>query len=281
VITPATRGVAFAWPHPGVTAVELWDVVVGGATLFARRDEPSFYASLATAVRSLRDGAAVRATGEALSAMAWDSVALVGGAVDESRARDAFDAAGVALDVVSDDPFFAASHGREALAEEHASYADAIVLDVGQTAVKAWGPAGRVRRPRSTAVVSDAALSWPSTDPARAALVDELAGVVVDACQGQAPSFLLLGVPCEVLASGGAITLGASTYPLAGDAVTLLRAVLDRAGHGAIASAVVNDAVLAAWAIGRRSPTRARARLVLTVGLGVGAALLAPAPAAP
>lgn len=38
-----------AWPHEGIVPIELWDVMVGDASLFARRDEPTFYASLVTA----------------------------------------------------------------------------------------------------------------------------------------------------------------------------------------------------------------------------------------
>lgn len=282
--TPAKIGAVSAWPHPGVTAVELWDVVVetreARATLFARRDEPTFYASLATAVLALRRGEAAREGRAPHAPLAWDSVALVGGALDEARARDAFDAARIQLDVVSADPFFAASHGREALSEQSKWYADAVVVDVGQTAVKACGPSGRIRRARPGPPFDAAAASPAETSAARAELVEEVAAVVLEACRDRSPSFLLLGVPCEVTPRDGTVDLGASTYPIAGDALPLMRAVLARAGHPAVGSAVANDAVLAAWALGIRSPSRARTRLVLTVGLGVGAAVVDRAPPA-
>lgn len=260
-----------AWPHEGIVPIELWDVRVGDASLFSRRDEPTFYASLVTAVLALRAGKAVREGGARLPATGWDAVALVGGALDESRARDAFDAAGVALDVVSADPFFASSHAREVLAAEGPAYADAVVLDVGQTAIKASGPSARIHRPRSAAD--------PASDP-RGELVTYVARVLGEASAGLAPSFVLLALPCEVESREGALVLGASTYPTAGEGAGLVREILERAGCPSARGAVVNDAILAAWALARRVPSYAQSRLVLTLGLGVGAALVERATAA-
>jgi hypothetical protein len=263
-----------AWPHEGIVPIELWDVVVDGQTLFARRDEPAYYASLVAAVLALRRGAAVRASGARLPACDWDAVALVGGALDESRARDAFDGAGLALDVVSADPFFAASHALEALAQERgdgdAGRTEAVVIDVGQTAIKGYGSSGRVHRPRSHPAAS--------ADP-RALFTAEIAAVLSGLSAGRAPSLVLLALPCEVATRDGHVVLGPSTYPTAGDGATLVREVLGAAGLAHAPTAIVNDAILAAWALARRSPCRTGARLVLTVGLGVGAALVARMPA--
>ena len=254
-----------AFPHEGITPIELWDVQVGDATLFALRDAPSFYTSLVRAVLALRAGKAVREGGARLPALAWDAVALVGGALDEARARDAFDAAGVALDVVSADPFFASSHAREVLAEEGPPYTDAVVIDVGQTAIKGTGPSARVHRPRPVDVVAG--------DP-RGELVTYVAGVLTDACAGLEPGFVLLGLPCEVDTRDGELVLGASTYATAGEGAVLVREILARAGCASASAAVVNDAILAAWALARRVPSSTQSRLVLTLGLGVGAALI-------
>jgi len=264
-----------SWPHEGILPIELWDVVVDGTTLFARRDEPTFYASLATAVHALHRGAAVRASGVRLPASPWMVVSMVGGALDEARARDAFDAARIPLDVVSDDPFFAASHALEALGEDGSLRADAVVIDVGQTAIKASGPGGRIRRQRlveSRFSTSRETESEQARD--RGVFADEIAAVLADACPSLAPSFLLLGVPCEVERRSSGVTLGPSTYPTAGSGTELVDAVLRGAGCKATPAALVNDAVLAAWAMARRSPCRAPFQLVLTLGLGVGAALI-------
>lgn len=258
-----------AWPHEGIVPIELWDVMVGDASLFARRDEPTFYASLVTAVLALRAGKAVREGGARLPASTWDAVALVGGALDEARARDAFDAAGVALDVVSANPFFASSHAREVLAAEGPEYADAVVLDVGQTAIKGSGPSARIRRPRDAAAAS--------SDP-RGALVAYVARVLAEACAGLSPAFVLLALPCEVETRAGTLVLGASTYPTAGEGAGLVREILERAGCAGARCAVVNDAILAAWALARRVPSYSQSRLVLTLGLGVGAALVHATP---
>lgn len=274
MIAPARIGAVSAWPHPGVTAVELWDMMIDGATLFAQREAASFPRSLGKAVLALRRGEAVRAGGEVLPALAWDAVALVGGAVDESRTRDAFDAAGIPLDVVSADPLFAASHGREALVESRRGNAGAVVIDAGQTAIKACGPAGRVHRARTTPMANDGAQPAPEDDPHRAAFVAEISSVLLEACGETEPSYLLLGVPCEVTTKDHSLVLGVSTHPIAGDGASLVRAITRRAGCEWISSAIVNDAVLAAWALASRSPSPARSRLVLTLGHGVGAALV-------
>jgi hypothetical protein len=260
-----------AWPHDGIHPLEIWDVEVGDATLFSLRDEPSFYTSLASAVLALRAGRAVREDGTRLPACPWDAVALVGGALDEAAARDAFDAARVPLDVVAADPFFASSHAREVLAELGPAYDGAVVIDVGQTSVKGVGPTTRIHRPRvAGAVVLDA----------RAELVTLASSALTEACAGVPPAFVLLALPCEVETRDGALVLGASTYPTAGEGAALVREVLVRAGCEAAASAVVNDAVLAAWALAQRVPSQTQSRLVLTLGLGVGAALVDRAPAA-
>ncbi|MDB4936991.1 MAG: hypothetical protein JWP87_3963 [Labilithrix sp.] len=252
-----------AWPHDGIVPIELWDVMIDGATLFERRDDAAYYRSLARAASSLRDGSAVRAGGARLPARAWDAVAIVGGALDEALARDAFDEAGIALDVVSADPFFAASHALEALAE--GGDAACVVIDVGQTAIKGYGGSGRVHRPRGDRSAAS-----------RAVFAEDIAAVLAEVCGGRVPSFVLLGLPCEVTVDGDDVVLGPSTYPTAGGGVDLVREVLALAGLARTEAAIVNDAILAAWALARRSPCPTRTRLVLTVGLGIGAAVVAP-----
>jgi len=247
---PNAAATVTAWPHEGIVPLELSDVLIEGTTLVGRREDPTFYASLAAAVVALRNGDAVRDSGDRVPPRPWTVVSLVGGVLDEARARDAFDAAGIMLDVVSDDAFFAASHALEALGENGALRADAVVIDVGRSAIKAAGPGGRISRRRVCPAVHG---DEPSAE-LRAAFAAEIAAALVDACPGRPPSFVLLG--------------------MAGGGIPLVRDVLDRAACSESPAAIVNDAVLAAWALARRSPCRSPYQLVLTVGLGVGAALI-------
>lgn len=255
----------FAWPHHGIAPVELWDVVVAGKTLFARRDEPDFFVSLAAAASALRRGEAVRESGERLERRAWETIALVGGGVDEARARAAFAAADVDLELVSADPFFTAVEALAALIA-HGEPARTtlgpapVVVDVGQTAIKAVGRAGRLHRARSVD-------SGPST---KDAFAEAVASAVRGIDGGFGVSFLMVALPCELRERDGEIALGASTYPTEGDGRALAALVLGRAGIVGTPLALVNDAVLAACGAGRS----ARSRLVLTVGYGVGAAFV-------
>ena len=164
------------WPHPGIKPIEAWDVQVDGQTLFDRRATPTFFESLARAALALRSGEAMRANGERLADVAFDAVALVGGAVDVARARVAFGAAGLALDVVSADPFFPAASAARAL---QATAEGIAVIDVGQTAIKAVGAGGRAHRRRPDAV----------------SLASEIAAAV-DAVGGEGgPALALLALP--------------------------------------------------------------------------------------
>lgn len=259
-----------AWPHEGISPVALWDVLVNDEALYAMRDTSWFYPSLAKSVIALRAGKAVREGGVRLPALTWDAVALVGGALDEARARDAFDAARIPLDVVASDPFFACAHAREALTADGPAYADAVVLDVGQTSIKGSGPTTRIHRPRPVAV--------DGMNP-REELVANVAAALTDTCVGLEPAFVLLALPAAVDAPDGHLQLGTSTYPTSGEGEVLVREILERGGCPNASAAVVNDAVLAAWALARRTPSPTQTRLVLTLGLGVGAALVARAPA--
>jgi hypothetical protein len=251
---PFDGQMANAWPHEGIVPVALWDVLVNDEALYSMRDTPWFYASLAKTVLALRAGKAIREGGARLAAHAWDAVAIVGGALDEARARDAFDAARVPLDVVAADPFFACSHAREALAEDGAAYADAVVLDVGRSSIKGSGPTTRIHRPRRVDV--------EGTNP-REELIANVAAALAETCVGQVPTFVLLALPCE-----------------GDDRDVLVREILGRAGCASATAAVIDDAVLAAWALSRRTPSQTQTRLVLTLGFGVGAALAARSPAA-
>jgi hypothetical protein len=249
-----------AWPHEGIVPLEVWDLMVDGRSLFACRAEATFYDALAAAVLALRRGEATREEGTRLGAVPWDAVLLVGGAVDAVRARAAFAARGIALEVSVSDPCYVARLALEVLAEHDR---EAVVVDVGQTAIKAAGPHGVVHR-RHEGEVGE-----------QAALASAIAAATSAACREHRPTTLLLALPCEVTMTHGAPVLGASTLPTAGDGSALGAALRARLPW-ACETWLVNDAVLAAWALARRRPGVAagRARLVLTLGFGVGAALI-------
>lgn len=202
-----------------VLPLEIWDATVHGATLFAQRAAPSFFESLA----------------EVAARLDCADVALCGGGVDVVRAREAFAARGLDVAWVSDDPFFAAD---AALA-----YAD-VVVDAGQTSLKAIGPLGRKRLPRAA-------------DDSLTAFTASIATAVASVGGG---ARVIVALPCTIDAGH----LGDSSYPTRGP-VSAFIAALGREAE------VVNDAVLAARAV--PPPARGR-RLVLTVGHGVGAAMV-------
>lgn len=243
------------WPHEGIAPLEVWDALASGRTLFARRDEPAFFEHLAAVALALRRGEAVREGGVRLPLCRWGSIALVGGRVDEAAARPAFDAIGAPIDLLSADPFFAASAAARRLGARGA------VIDVGQTALKAEGPAGQVHLPRRPAAGGDP----------RARLVEDIARALAGALGGAVPSGVLFSLPCEVEARAGALWLGPSSYPTEGDGAPLLEACLVGAGVAGVPAWAVNDAVLAAWAT-VEACGRGPGRLVFTVGHGVGGA---------
>lgn len=210
-----------------VVPLEIWDAVVDGRSLFARRADPDFFDALAGVAAEQR------------RAHAFADVALVGGGVDVPRAHAAFAGRGLPLAVVSADPFYVVrgAHPR----------AD-VVIDVGQTSIKAIGPRGHERRPRAD-------------DRDRAAFARSI-GEAIAAVSARPDARVLVALPCAV--DGG--RLGPSSYPTEGD----LGDLVDALGHAGRID-VINDAVLAAEVVGAQ-----QRRLVLTVGHGVGAALVAP-----
>jgi len=261
--------------HPaGVVPLELWDASAGGASLFDARADTRFFGFLAAVTVALREGTASTARAGQLAPCPWEAVAIVGGGVDRSRAAEAFAAAGVPLALVDADPFFAVSAARAWLGP------DDVAIDVGQTAIKAVGPAGRARRERPRGHDLD----HDERDPAarRAALAAEIADAARAVRGAATPATLLLALPCEVHGDPtfprSRVRLGASSYATEGDAEALVRAILEGVhpdgGTSEIADVcLVNDAVLAAHAVRARIGASRRV-LVLTIGFGVGAALV-------
>ncbi|MEO6953909.1 MAG: hypothetical protein ABI321_19055 [Polyangia bacterium] len=240
---------------PGVTGLEVWDLVVGDTTLFAAAKRRAFPRLLAEAVRALRAGTARRACAESigLDAIAFDQVLVGGGGWDSIPASRRI----ASFDTLPGGRFVGIAGGFSLLG------GPGLVCDVGQSAIKLAWPGGRVLIERDLVKLP---VRSRSDDPAhRRALVEYLGGAL-----RRAPRFrrLVLALPAALRADG---TPEGSSYPgMAGDD-GLVEDALSYAGMTGTETLLVNDAELAA--LSARPRARGRA-LVLTVGFGVGAALL-------
>ncbi len=245
---------------PGVTPLELWDVLVDGAPLHLV-PPARWPAAAARVVAALRAGAAARSGAAPYAAVDFRDVVVGGG-----RARavvDALAAIGIAARVSPDPTFVAAAGGRLLLASVVGVVAGAgVVVDVGQSAIKRCGGGGRATFVRDPRVVP------PTPSPAaRDAALDFIAAAMSP--KHARPAGIVLALPCEIGDDGAA---GACTYPWR-EGERIVDDVLARAGLAGVPCAVLNDAELAAVSVdvllGPPRPT-----LVLTAGTGLGAALL-------
>jgi hypothetical protein len=246
-----------------VTPLEAWDYVVDGKSLFAARDDADFASRLA------------RAAGELARAHGCSRVWLGGGgalredlpaALSSSLSSSSLSSSALPFSI-SPRAFFVAAPGGFALARTN----DALVVDVGQTAVKVMWRGGELRHARDFA-----ALPPNAAGDFRAAM----RCFIVDAVMRATPPAIecvVLALPAEV---DDALVPGACSYPgFAGDA-TLVRDVLAAARLDRVPALILNDAELAAVSAREEWPAEG-ATLVLTVGYGVGAAIVrTPAPAA-
>jgi hypothetical protein len=153
-----------------------------------------------------------------------------------------------------------------------------VAVDVGQTALKAIGPAGRVRRRRPAAAPPLLIGTPRPQSDALEALVDAIVAWVAEglrAARGGAPlARLVLALPCPL---DDALVPGLSTLGVEGrtDLVARLLDAVDRdlpADNGPWAAEVLNDAELAAESA--RSLCAHGRVLCLTLGFGPGGALV-------
>src|SRR5262249_1705498 len=112
----------------GITALELWDYVVAGKSLFAARDDADFAARLATALRAWR------------AQYDFTRVWLGGGGAARADLAAARATTGLPY-TISPLLQFAAGPGGFALA----GTARPLVVDVGQTAIKLMWREGQLR----------------------------------------------------------------------------------------------------------------------------------------
>ena len=226
--------------------VEVWDVVVAGVPLHTlTRDRVGV--GVVELVQRLRCGEAVQASGKRHPALPVAHIVVAGGGA--AAVAVALEAAGIDA-VAADDPVWTGVRGGRSLPVSD-STAD-LVVDIGQTAIKAHGPNGRRWWSRPPLVVG------------RAAALAFCAGGIRSA--GPASS-LVLGLPCEI--DDDATVYGCSYGWRDGDA-GFVDEVLDAAGVADdVPVLLVNDAEMAALAV---HTTAAAGTLLLTVGFGVGAA---------
>ncbi len=236
-----------AWRPPGITPLEIWNAAIDGSTLFERRSDAGFFEALGRAIMV------------AVPRESWRAAALVGGGVERARATDAFARAGHAIAILDDDPFFTASGARVALGDE------TVVVDVGQTSLKASSATGTLRMARKPAF-SDAS-----------SLATTVGRCVRMVHGSSACETLVVAVPCALEGDGARLSLGPSSYPLEGDPRPFVDTVVRAAEIEPREVRIVNDAVLAAWVVERRIGASGGSDplLVLTVGHGVGAATIA------
>jgi len=260
---------------PGVLAVEVWDLPVGGKLLQEWRADPSFAQRLATVVRAIRDDPPTTFSAEARTAASRIArVHLVGGAVDDALC----DAIAEHLPCTSTrDPFAAARAGTTLVP-------GAACADVGQSAIKLVdgetpangategrrdsidGPrTRRVERDRSLAPPRDSiAGSWLPTLPrglVRTSTVRWLASLLAEL----RAAHIVVGLPCELVA--GVPRSCSYCWPDPDPAL-----VSDLARYSGKTLSVLNDAELGAVvAMQAGAPPDT---LVLTIGFGVGGALI-------
>lgn len=256
---------------PGIVPVELWDLELPGGILWELQERPDFPTLLLEALEGLRRGTLVcRYSTPPLSGCRdFARVVLTGGA-----ARD-LPASTFPCQVLPGGAGGPARTLAAALGE------GVWVLDVGQSTFKLAAGAAYFASPRNNASLpirqpgtEARAIDGSQVDPAqqRRRLRDALFGLLAAAQQRlERPSLLVLALPCELGES--ALPGGSSYIGMARDA-----ALADDLAHAAGAPALVlNDAELAAWAVGEGVAVGAEKVLVVTLGFAVGGAILEPA----
>jgi hypothetical protein len=252
-----------------VTPLEIWDLEIGGETLFEARDRPDFGDRLAAAVEAIRAGCTVTRSGFLLppACRSIDAIFAGGGALDP-RAIAALRSIGLPLHLAHPIAFPAEAGGLALLAE--LGEASGIVVDVGQSAIKLSHRLGRARFVRDLGRLP---IAGPGVDPAagREALRQFVgAAIIAGAAAIGDVRTVILALPAALDAEGRP---GPSTYPgLEGD-VDLARDAIARAGVAGARAWILNDAELCALSAKCVLPAGATA-LALTVGFGAGGALI-------
>ncbi len=262
--TPLRLGVPRALP------LEIWRLLLpgGGSFSTAVRKQP---ARLLEGLELLHRGEGrTRDARVAHQACAGYEHLVIGG----GRARDISDA----LLRRGPTPFTRLPHdhigetgGLALAAEAGFPAARVLVVDLGQTSIKASYAGRRRQLPRDLELLPRGRLASSRRHEQREALCAFLAEAMREATAGlPAPQAVVFGLPGEVSAHA---VPGKSTYVGAANDAALLSDALVRAGLCPEMIGVLNDAELAA-ASAALLPAAAVKTLVLTLGFGLGAALL-------
>jgi hypothetical protein len=245
---------------PRVVPLEVWDLVIDGATLYEADRGVGFGAVLGRAVEQLIDGVAVSESWPAFPEACREirRVVLVGGA-----ARTVVWRGRVPALVARDAELCAERGGRAILARAGVR---GLVVDLGQSRLKIHGPRRRVlARDLGRIPIS----GRPVDGRGRDALLEFVAGALREAAADEMPEALVLALPCEIGADGA---VGTCSYPWeAGEPI--VHEILMRAGLAGVPGWLLNDAELAAIGVAEDEPGPG-VTLVLTLGFGVGAALV-------
>jgi len=265
-----------------VQPLSIWDSKLDGGLLWERLGRPR-----ADALR--REGRAENEIGTELAATALAALrvlrerhpferAFVGGGLTRIAgfAQELRERAELPLEL-SADGCFAGERGGLALLRA-SSEADGIVVDVGQTALKASCRGHRLVRERDLGALPleliDPAGAPPLPEPHR---LQRAAAFIGDAIAEVAERTvidgggLVLALPCPL---DDACVPGPCTYGWQGEA-RLVPAILERSGLHFRDVFVLNDAELAAeTALALRPPRAGERVFVLTLGFGPGGALI-------
>ncbi|WP_143141479.1 hypothetical protein [Nannocystis exedens] len=243
-----------------MTPVELWDVVVDGAPLYAAPRDATYGRALARAVEALRDGEAACESATPLpeACRRVDRVVLAGGAAGHVR----WDSSRVPA-VCAPEPERCAERGGLAVL----AGARGLVVDLGQSRLKILaGDGRRWSSPRDLAAIPIS--TRPVDGAGRAALIAFVAAGL-RAAAGAGCERIVMALPCEIAPDGA---LGTCSYPW-GAGEPIVEAFLAAAGLGAVPTLLVNDAELAAIGVAEDGVAPG-VTLVLTLGFGVGGALV-------
>jgi len=240
--------------------LEVWDLVIDGATLYEADRGVGFGAVLGRAVEQLIDGIAVSESwpGFPEACREIERVVLVGGAAGTVVWRGR-----VPATVARDAELCAERGGRAILARAGVR---GLVVDLGQSRLKVSGVERRVLgRDLGRIPIS----ARPVDGRGREALVEFVADALREAVAEECPEALVLALPCEIGDDGA---VGTCSYPWdAGSPI--VQEILLRAGLARLPGWLLNDAELAAIGVAEDEPGDG-VTLVLTLGFGVGAALV-------
>lgn len=243
-----------------MTPVELWDLVVDGAPLYAAARDATYGRTLARAVEALLDGEAACESATPLppECRRIDRVVLAGGASGHVRWTSSRVPA-----VFAPEPERCAERGGHALL----AGAPGLVVDLGQSFLKILASDGRRWSfPRDLAAIPIS--TRPIDGTGREALIAFVAAGL-RAAAGAGCERIVMALPCEISPDGA---LGTCSYPWrAGEPI--VEAFLDAAGLGGVPTLLVNDAELAAIGVAEDGVAPG-VTLVLTLGFGVGGALV-------